>query len=245
MKRHARAARHQLAHHRSLDAGVDHGDPRPVAALPVMRDFARRHDGGEILADHRRLGVDQLARLRLGELAREDAAAHRAGVADVAHERARVDAGDRSDAAVGQPVEPAALGARRVLAVARFAHDRRARPRTIGLHRGGARAVVADVRVGERDQLTGERRVGHRFLVAGHAGREDDLADGVRLRPTPLAVEARAVLEQHVSVVRAHRISLWTDLNSGVPARSSSSNSALSTVVTTAPARSRRSSERS
>ena len=43
---------------------------------------------------------------------REHAAAHRAGVADVADERARVDAADRRDAAVGQPVQPAALGRR-------------------------------------------------------------------------------------------------------------------------------------
>ena len=34
-------------------------------------------------------------------------------------------------AAVGQPVEPAALGRGRVLAVARLAHDRRARPRAL------------------------------------------------------------------------------------------------------------------
>ena len=50
-------------------------------------------------------------------LGREEAAAHRALVADVADERARVDAGDRGHAAVAQPVEPAALGAGRVLAV--------------------------------------------------------------------------------------------------------------------------------
>ena len=36
-----------------------------------------------------------------------------------------------------------------------------------------------------------------------------------------LAVEARAVLQQHVSVAAlAHRTSFWTALNSGVPARS-------------------------
>jgi hypothetical protein len=47
----------------------------------------------------------------------------------------------------------------------------------------GADAVVADVRVGEDDQLRVERRVGHRLLVARHAGREDDLADGVAGAP--------------------------------------------------------------
>ena len=104
----------------------------------------------------------------------------------------------------------------------------------------GALTAVID------DQLTGERRVGHRFLVTGHARREDDLADGMRLCATPVAVEARAVLEQEVSVFARHQmISFWTDLNSGVPARSSSSNSAASTVPITAPAPSRRSRPRS
>ena len=60
-----------------------------------------------------------------------------------------------------------------------------------------------------------------------------------------LAAEERAVLEQHVSGPRDHRISFCTALNSGVPARSSSSNRAASTVLTTAPARCRRSSARS
>ncbi len=63
----------------------------------------------------------------------------------------------------------------------------------------GAGAVVADVRVGEGDQLARERRVGHRLLVAGHAGREDDLAGRVAsARPARVAVEAGAVLEQDV-----------------------------------------------
>ena len=64
---------------------------------------------GEVAALHRGLGVDQLARLALGQLAREDAAAHRAPVADVADERARVDAADPGDALRGEPVEPAGL----------------------------------------------------------------------------------------------------------------------------------------
>ena len=49
---------------------------------------------------------------RLAHLAREDAAAHRARLADVADERARVDAVDARDAVVAQPVEPAGVGAR-------------------------------------------------------------------------------------------------------------------------------------
>src|SRR3954471_18862057 len=93
------------------------------------------------------------------------------------------------------PVEPAALGAGGVVGVRRGAHDRRPRPDAVGLHRLGARPVVADVRVGERDELAGEGGVGHRLLVAAHPGREDDLAGGVGVRAARVAVEAGAVLE--------------------------------------------------
>ena len=119
-------------------------------------------------------------------------------LADVADQRARVDAGDRRDAAVAQPVQPAALGAG---ASSRLTAARMIAARAwiaVGLHRLGADAVVADVRVGEGDELAGEARVGHRLLVAGHAGREDDLADRVGVGAARLAVEARAVLEQDV-----------------------------------------------
>ena len=59
------------------------------------------------------------SRACLGHVGGEDPAAHRTLVADMADERARVDAGQRRDAAVGQPGEPAALGVRGVLAVDR------------------------------------------------------------------------------------------------------------------------------
>ena len=160
-----------------------------------MADLAGRDHAREVLAGHRRLGGDQSLRLGFADIAGEDATAHRARLTDVTDERARVDACDRGHAAVGQPVEPAALGTRRILAVDRLAHDRRTRPRPLGLHRLGADAVIANVRVGEGDQLAGEAGVGHRLLVAGHAGREDDLAHGVAVGATGVAVEAGAVLE--------------------------------------------------
>ena len=58
-----------------------------------------------------------------------------------------------------------------------------------------------------------------------------------------LALEARAVLEQDVAArarltARSSRTSRWTVLNRSVPASPSSSNSAVSTLVSQAPARS-------
>jgi hypothetical protein len=100
MQRHPRAAGHQLAHHRGLDAGVDHRDVRTVA-LPVARDGVGGDLARQVLAGHRRLGLDQLACIALADVSFEHPAAHRPGVADVAHERARVHAGDCPHPAVG------------------------------------------------------------------------------------------------------------------------------------------------
>ena len=127
VERDARAALHEVAHDRALDAGVEHRDtrPRPIA---VVADFGGCHKRREVLPVHRGLGRDQRGGLLLCERLREDPAAHRAGIADVADERAGVHAGDRRHAAVREPREPAALGAGRVLAVARLAHDHPACP---------------------------------------------------------------------------------------------------------------------
>src|SRR5665213_3271808 len=83
--------------------------------------------------------------------------------------------------------------------VARVAHDRGAGVDPIGLHCRGADAVVADVRVGEGDQLARVGGVGHRLLVTGHAGVEDDLTGRGHRRADGLPVEAGAVLEQDVA----------------------------------------------
>jgi hypothetical protein len=206
MQLDARAARDEVAHDRALDPGVDDRDARPVA-LAVLAHSRRSDLAREVEAGHGRLGCDPLARLRLAHGGREDAPAHGARGADVAHQRARVDAGDGRHAAVAEPVQPSALGAGVVLAVDRRAHDRRARPRALGLHRLLRDAVVADVWIGEGDELAGEAGIGHRLLVAAHPRREDHLAGDdrlMRVRPARLAVEAGAVLEQDVGAGGGH-----------------------------------------
>ena len=134
-----------------------------------------------------------------GTSAGEDPAAHRARGADVADERARVHAVMPGMPCRAQPAQPALLGAGRVVVVDRRAHDRAGRVDAVGLHRRLGDAVVADVRGREGDQLAREARVGHRLLVARHAGREDDLAGRPSRRADGLAVEARPVLEQDVA----------------------------------------------
>ena len=56
-------------------------------------------------------------------------------------------------------------------------------------------AGVADVRGGHHHDLAVVRRVGQRLLVAGHAGGEDRLAEGLALGAVGLAAEGAAVLE--------------------------------------------------
>ena len=171
-----------------------------MRAVALEADRLGRGDrAGEVGAVHRGLGGDPLARLGLRRLGREDPAAHRAAVADVADQGAGVDAADRRHAAVAEPVEPAALGGGDVLAVLGVAHDDAAGVDAVGLHRRRRDAVVADQRIGEDDDLARVGGVGDRLLVAGHRGVEDDLA-GDRRRRAPQAqpVEPGPVLEQQV-----------------------------------------------
>ena len=94
--------------------------------------------------------------------------------AQVAGERARVDAGDGRDAVVAQQ--------RRQLAGAvedrgrRVGHDQRPQPRADRLVVVGQPAVVADQRIGHDDDLAGVRGVGADLLVAGLARVHDEVA---------------------------------------------------------------------
>jgi hypothetical protein len=56
-------------------------------------------------------------------------------------------------------------------------------------------AVVADLRVGENDDLAGIGRIGENFLVAGDGRIEDDLAGPVCARTKTAALEDGAVLQ--------------------------------------------------
>ena len=64
-------------------------------------------------------------------------------------------------------------------------------------------AVVADHRIGERENLSGVRRVGERLFVARHAGIKDRFAQSGALEAQPVAVEAAAVGEKERGGFRA------------------------------------------
>ena len=66
-------------------------------------------------------------------------------------------------------------------------------------------AVVADERIGHRHDLARVGRVGEHFLVAGHAGVEDDFAEGLARRAKRAAGEDGAVFEGQF---RLHRVTV-------------------------------------
>jgi hypothetical protein len=125
-------------------------------------------------------------------------ARHRSGFADVPREAAGVDAGDAGHAVVGEEglevvVAPPVAGS-----AGEVADDDAAAERLATLVVVGRGAVVADVRVGEGDDLPGVGRVRDHLLVAAHHGVEDDLAGGHaarRLGADGLALEGGAVGE--------------------------------------------------
>ena len=60
-------------------------------------------------------------------------------------------------------------------------------------------ADIADVREGEGDDLLGEARVGHDFLIAGHGGVEAQLPDRLAFGAEALAPYRPAIGEHHDS----------------------------------------------
>ena len=116
------------------------------------------------------------------------------GLAQVAGQRARVDARDRWHA----------VGAEQVGDLPRPAHhgrggvgdDERAQPRPLRLIVLHQAAVVPDQRVGHHHHLAGVRRVGADLLVAGLAGVRDEIAPGRDRCPERHAGEDHPVLQR-------------------------------------------------
>ena len=112
------------------------------------------------------------------EVGRREDARHRPADAQPADQGARVDPLDADDAVLGQVVVERSAASGSCSACGSARGRRSPRPaagrdsRVLGVD-----AVVADERVGHRDDLALVGRVGEDLLVAGHAGVEDDLAE--------------------------------------------------------------------
>ena len=113
----------------------------------------------------------------------------------MADQRARIDLGDDGDAVVGRGTARPFVRAPVAGDGGELAHDQAF---DIGL--GGfvvvsVGAVVADLRVGEDDDLAGIGRIGEDFLIAGDGGIEDDFAGAFGGRTKTPALEDRSVFQ--------------------------------------------------
>src|SRR5690606_14527057 len=120
---------------------------------------------------------------------------HRAGVAEPAGDRPGVDAGDPDDP---EALELLVERARRAVVrddAGGVADGVAGDPDLRGLLVLAGDARVADVRRRHDDDLPRVARVGDRLLVAGHAGREDDLTEALADGAVGDALVAAAVLE--------------------------------------------------
>ena len=141
------------------------------------------------------------AAFAVGFLARHDAAGQRALLAQDARELARVDVRDRDDLAALQEALQRLGGAPVASTARQVANDQAGGVDGAGFEVFGIGAGVADVRIGQRDDLPAVRRVGEDFLVAGHGGVEHHLAGRVALGADGTAVKHSAVFERQYSGV--------------------------------------------
>jgi hypothetical protein len=142
----------------------------------------------------------------------EDAAPHRADVAEATGHGPGVDAPDAHDAVGDELVVEAALGAVVRHDAAGVAHDEARDPDATGLGIFVVDARVADVRGRHDDDLPGVRRVGQGLLVAGHAGREDGLAERAPDGAVGAPDVAGPVFEHEDGPGGGGRVSQWSAL---------------------------------
>ncbi len=158
------------------------------------------HVGGGYLADEvlvlpmddRAGRVDGRVRVQLAR--RADQHALRAGLAQPARQRARVETRDGRNPRRSQQLDQ--LARRLEHGSGGVADDQAAQPGPATLIVERDATVVADQRVGHQHHLTGVRGVGADLLVAGRAGVGDKVAAARDGRPKSNAAEDRAVLER-------------------------------------------------
>ena len=210
--------RREVAQDRALDAEVV-GHHERTRTVGEAVGIARGHLGDEVDPvgaglctrgrEERRLvgGVEGSERTRDG-----------ADGADATRELARVDASDAGDAVGAELGVEVGLAPPARPATSQVAHHDTAAERALGLEVGQVHAVVADVGVGERDDLPRVGRVGDHLLVARehrvehHLARRDGVrADGLPLEGGPVRQDQQRVPHRHgvPLVCILMRLSVW------------------------------------
>ncbi len=155
--------------------GVDSVDGVTIDCLDHVRPIGGDL-GDEVDAIGAGLGARRVQQIGLAD--RSERARQRAGVADQPRQAAGVDATDGGHAGAAQHRTEVVLGAVIAVTAGEVAHDHAPAERSPRLVVGAVGPAVADVRIGERDDLPGVARVGDHLLVAAQHGVEHDLAGG-------------------------------------------------------------------
>ena len=160
-------------------------------------------------------GAEAAAACQVGQAGGAEGAGHGALVAEMTGEPAGVDPGDAGDRAPDEELLEGPGRAPVARTVAEIPHDH---PAAVGPGRlvvGGIDPVVADLGVGEGDDLAGIGRVGDDLLVAGEHGVEHRFpgghpalglgADGLALEHGPVGQHQRGLGPVHGTAPAGHR----------------------------------------
>ena len=168
------------------------GAERREAFFP-FKTAIRHHFADKIAADDFGAGLGLANESRVVEFDRREHARHRSLHSDSADQGTRIDPFQSNDSRFAQIIVERTLRP----VIARFATQ--LADNESGKRDSGAfdvfeiDAVIADQRVGHRDDLPAIRRIGENFLVAGHARVEHDLAKNFAAGSKCGAGENRAV----------------------------------------------------
>jgi hypothetical protein len=135
----------------------------------------------------------------LRDIAGHDASRLRAFLANDSRQLAGIDIGDCDRLALPQEIAQRALITPAAGHHRQVADDEPGRVSPGRLHVLGRRAGVADMRIGESDDLPAVGRIGKDLLVTGHCGIENDFADSLAVGTNGDAMENGAILQSQYS----------------------------------------------
>ena len=149
----------------------------------------------QIAADQARTGVGLGHQAGIVEIDRGKNALHRAANANAAHQGPRVDALHADDSIAGKILVQLAIGAEIARPAALLANDEPGQVRLVAFDVLGVDAVVADLRIGHRDNLATIARIGKDLLISGHRRVEADFTVNFAICSKRLAGKYCAVFQ--------------------------------------------------
>ena len=164
-----------------------------VLLVPAKRLFVR--DFLDVIHADENKFLRALHGLGFGNVFGGNETVQRAAHAQFFCQRARVNALDARNAVFLQIFRQRKIRAPVADDRRKFADDKAGHVRPPRFHVQRIDAVIADERIGHRDDLALVGRVGEDFLVAGHGSVETNLAAGRRPRAKTCAVKNRTVFE--------------------------------------------------